>query len=748
MKKLVLLIASLAAVVLAVVSAQAADVTVGQSGWNWGNPQPQGNTLRTVEFAGGRGYAAGQFGTLLRTDDGGRNWIGIPTGITADLARIRAVDQNTVVIGSGCVLRRSDDGGTTFTRLKYTGSEASCPSTIASLYFPSAQVGYVVASDGNVVTTANGGQSFSGRQAVPGTEATHPTGPAAAPTDVWFTDTNTGFAITKGPGGGNVYRTTDGGNTWFPRTTTGAGLNGLYFPDPSIGYAVGDGNTVIKTTDGGETWNPMPVDPSVPNNDLTSIRCSTTVSCLIATASGDRVLRTTDGGTTITGFSPSTRKIFAIAFASASSAVGVGERGATVLSTNADAESPSFVPVGDQPLSGAYDRIRATSATLVYAPGDNGKLTRSTDGGHHWGTIQVPTSEDLRDSWFVNETDGFVIDTAGKALATVDGGGSWTLLDTGTTAVPSAVYAPDSNLVLLFGPRGVRRSTDGGQTPFDAVDSKAARTATLVDYDRTSSSALYAFGPKALIRSTNGGASWKKVKGPVKKPRYQKVDFVSSKVGYALMTNGRVYSTRNGGKKWRETGGVGTASAYDISFGDARSGFLSIPSFGPGNRDGGGSNGWVLRTSDGGATWRPQLIDPAPLATRGLAAAAGNTAFALAAPTDLFYTTFGGDQGEQTTVTIRSKTKRVTKNKTVKISGRMSPAVAAAQVVISVRDPKNNGWHVIDVATVSSAGTFTSSKRVSRTTQFVAQWRGDADHNGDGSPAIKVVKVKSAKKKR
>jgi photosystem II stability/assembly factor-like uncharacterized protein len=293
----------------------------------------------------------------------------------------------------------------------------------------------------------------------------------------------------------------------------------------------------------------------------------------------------------------------------------------------------------------------------------------------------------------------------------------------------------------------VRRSADAGQTPFEAVDSKAARTATLADYDRTSGSALFAFGPKALIRSTNQGASWKKVKGPVKKPRYQKVDFVSSKVGYALMTNGRVYSTRNGGKKWRETGGVGTAAAYDMSFGDRNSGFLSVGTFGPGVADT-GAQGWVLRTSDGGKTWRPQLIEPAPLAPRGLAAAAGNTAFALAAPTDLFYTTFGGDQGEQTTLTIRSKTKRVTKNRTVKISGRMSPAVAAAQVVISVRDPKNNGWHVSDVATVSSAGTFTSSKRVSRTTQFVAQWRGDADHNGDGSPAIKVVKVKSKKKKR
>jgi len=52
MKRLALAAALLALAVFAVVTAQAADVTVGHSGWNWGNPQPQGNTLRAVEFEG------------------------------------------------------------------------------------------------------------------------------------------------------------------------------------------------------------------------------------------------------------------------------------------------------------------------------------------------------------------------------------------------------------------------------------------------------------------------------------------------------------------------------------------------------------------------------------------------------------------------------------------------------------------------------------------------------------------------
>src|SRR4051794_41850333 len=118
MKRLVVLL-SVAALALigAAPVAQADDVTVGHSGWNWGNPQPQGNTLRAVEFSGARGYAAGEFGTLLRTDDRGRSWTGLPTASTDALSLISIPAENTVIVGGGCVLRRSDHAGATFTDL-------------------------------------------------------------------------------------------------------------------------------------------------------------------------------------------------------------------------------------------------------------------------------------------------------------------------------------------------------------------------------------------------------------------------------------------------------------------------------------------------------------------------------------------------------------------------------------------------------------------------------------------------------
>src|SRR3954469_708462 len=736
MKRLLFVPSLVVLALLALVAgARGADVTVGHSGWNWGNPQPQGNTLRAIEFAGARGFAAGGFGTLLRTDDRGRSWTGVPTGTTATLSRIAIPDESTVVAGGGCVLLRSSDGGATFARLSFTDD---CDNGLVAMSFPSAQTGYLLLAKGTVLRTGDGGATFEVRGAIPGTAAAQPDSATGTPTDVLFTDANTGFAVARGSSGGVVYRTTDGGANWVQRAASEQALSGLDFPDPSIGYAVGAANTVLKTTDGGETWNPKNVPESVPSSDLMSIRCATTSSCLVTTASGDRVLRTGNGGNSFTSFSPAAEKIYAVSFSNASNAVAVGVNGTTVLSTNADSGSPSFVPVADQPLPGPVTRLRSGAGSLVLAPGAGGKLCRSTDGGRHWATAQVPTSEDLRDAWFVDANTGFVLDDAGHVQRTTDGGDGWTELPTGTTAKPNAIYAADANVVLLIGPTGIRRATSGANPGFDPVDSKAGAGADLTDYDRTAGLALFAYGRGKLIVSSDNGASWRAVPGPVKKPHYRRVDFLTGKLGYALLESGRLFWTRNGGKRWSEMLGIGTARGYDLSFGDARSGYLSTDRFGGGPR-----SGWVLRTSDGGWTWRPQLIDPDPLAAGGIVAPDASTAFALGDSRSLFYTSSGGDLASvQSALTITPARQTITRNRTVRIAGKLTPPAEGAVVTVSAHNPATGKWTVIGRPVVSAKGTFTLSHKVRHTTQYVAQWPGTAVLSGDGSPMVSVVKRK------
>ena len=54
--------------------------------WKWLNPIPTGNNLNNVKFLNAdTGYAAGDYGTILKTTDGGNNWITQNSGTTNNL---------------------------------------------------------------------------------------------------------------------------------------------------------------------------------------------------------------------------------------------------------------------------------------------------------------------------------------------------------------------------------------------------------------------------------------------------------------------------------------------------------------------------------------------------------------------------------------------------------------------------------------------------------------------------------------
>jgi photosystem II stability/assembly factor-like uncharacterized protein len=692
-----------------------AAVGTGHSGWSWGNPTPQGDQIHGLEFFGNRGYAAGRFGTLVRTDDGGSSWSGVATGITQDLARIRIIDSDTLVIAGGCAVRRSDNAGQSFARLPWTASDLNCPSPVTSLAFPSDQVGYLLIANGTVFRTADGGKTWARRTSVPGTPST---GGGVAPTDIFFTSADTGVASA----GGQIFRTTDGGGSWTLVRAQAAVLNGLHFVDASNGYAVGAGTSVLKTADGGATWTEK---SSGGNLTLTSIRCADLATCLVTVDTGDRLLRTTDGADSFASVTPSTFKVFAAAFASATRAVAAGEFGTTVVSDNAGA---TWAQTGGR-LNANLTRLRAVSSTLAFAPGRDGALARTTDGGASWTLIGVSTSGNVEDAAFVSQSVGYALDSAGSVLKTDNGGTSWQILNTGTNAVPAAIVALDANRVLLLGPRGVRRSTNGGGE-FAVVRSRAVRRARLVDYDRAGSS-LFTWGSHALVFSRDGGKSWKRLRRPARSSVVA-LDFVSARRGFALTADGRAWQTRNRGRRWRELPAVGSVEGVDLAFSSTRRGWLTLSSLG------GAHGGYVLRTTDSGKSWRPQLVDDDQIQNgTGLVATGDDAGILLALDSSLFTTASGGDAGTPSKLKLKTKKRKLRKRSRIKVTGKLSPAEGGEPVIVSRRDERGTRW-IDQIVTVASNGTFTTAWSVKKTALFVAKWAGDDDRAGDGSRVLRV----------
>ena len=719
--------------------AGAAGVRVGASSWTWGNPLPQGNTINALAFAGAQGYAVGDFGTILSTPDGGTSWKGISSGTFTPLTQVQAIDADAFFAGGGCVGRRSNDGGKTFTRVAFTPVESKCSQPLAAAYFVSRLIGYVVLADGTVLRTDNNGESFAQKIAVPGTKAGG--GGAVRVNALRFLDAANGIAATSD---GKIYRTADGANSWTVVNDTQRQVRGFLMFDAKNGVAVGDGSLFLTTDDAGVTWAPKALTISAPQN-LQTVSCATPKLCVMATGT-NQLVRTTDGGLTGSLVAPAQGTVTTAGFGSVTRVVALGASGATATSDDAGA---TFAPVGGR-LTGRYSAVVAGPAGVAFATGDNGSLAKTTDGGATWVRSNVSTSEDVRDVSFPTVATGFALDSSGGLFRTTDGGATWRALDTGSTAVARAVLATTATNVLVIGPRGVRRSTDGGDT-FNAV--RGINLSRLGGVDRAGK-ALVAWGDLDLWRSLDQGRTWTAVRKPGKLTKLRNgkkvnqrplvaADFISANLGYVATGDypeGGLYRTANGGKTWAFLAGTGTGMSFGggLSFSSAKQGYVVV-----GGRSGNAAlRSNLLSTIDGGATWTPQFVVPDALAARGVASGPNGTDYLLGGDANLLATTTGGIAGSASKITVSTKQRRFTKlpGGSITVTGKVSPAQSKDAVTVSYLLPGTKIAWQHQTVYADASGKFTTSWRLRKgRNTFVAQWLGNFQSSGRGSAPLTVT---------
>jgi photosystem II stability/assembly factor-like uncharacterized protein len=692
---------------LAVLSTASAGVNTPQSGWYSGNPLLGPNTLRDLACSGPTCYAAGDFGTLLKSTDAGTTWSGIVTGLTLDVSRVGLAgdDPDTVLAGGGCALRRSGDGGNTFTRLPFTARDTGCREPLASFSFPTGKVGYLLLTSGRVLATDDGGLTFSRRTSVP-----------AGSKDILCTKERTCFV---GSPSGAILRSLDGGVSWtqvanFPSSSAFS----LGQADSLTLYAVGTSLQVVKSIDGGANWVRKTAH-DVPFSDLVKIRCGDALHCLIGTVQGSQLLRTEDGGDTYRSVVPSSDASFALAFAGPSRALAAGMVGSAEVSNDAGA---TWAAVGSR-IAGSFTQLAAVSDTIAYAGGESGVLARTRDAGQTWANVSPPTEATIVGLAGSGPNRLYVLASDGSLQRSDNGGSSYRLLNPGTVQ-PRAILAPTADRLLLISPGQILLSVNGGEA-FRTVGGRLARRTRPVSGD-LATGAIFANGARRAMVSTDGGSHWRAVRVPRRREIFD-FDFVTARVGYLLDTEGHIWKTMNGGRRWADLKGIGTADGYQLAFANRSSGY--VVAFG---RVGNRQLTFALRTADGGLSWHPQIVSPTHV---DRLVSGGATDYALAGMRDLYATQTGGDIGGAEHLTLTPRRRSLRRAGAVVLTGRLSPADGGEEIVVARRS--GNRW-ARRVVIAAANGTFTTRFRISRTSVFVAQVLGDDDHVGAGTPPLTV----------
>jgi photosystem II stability/assembly factor-like uncharacterized protein len=714
------LLAALAAAALGAFAVPAeADVPAGHTGWSWASPQPQGSSLNAVAFVGESGVAVGERGAVIRTDDGGRTWSGGDSDTIHELTDVAMPAANTVFVGGGCTLRRSDDFGTTFRRLAIAPRETPCSNRIQALAFPTRDVGYVFLRSGTVLHTGNGGRSFDRRTAVPLTN-TATRGERHVVTVADFADPGVGL-VTQNGFDPPLFRTADGANSWaqskpgpFGPVPTFWEPHGIDFVSPTTVFAAGDvfGPGMARSDDAGLSWTALPLTGV--SDTPWSVDCADAMRCVMLTpesngAFGGGLIVTSDGGLTATRVSTPAFPARAAAMTDSAGIVVLGAEGVGYRSTDL---GKTFTPIGVS-VAGSFTGLRRGGGHTLYAFGRHGELGRSTDGGVDWQQLPQLPAPSVLDMSFEAGPTGYVLVAGGGLARTDDSGESWSFLDT-TLAGARRLYAvPEGNLLAGM-TYGILRSLDGGES-FRRTRGPRAR---VKGFD-SGGPVVFAYGPKALQASRDGGASWRALRLP---SRYEldSVDFVDARHGWAVDDYQRSYRTTDGGRNWRLMLSPGGEEAVGVSFEDARHGWLAL------DADPGG----LLHTDDGGRTWSPQVLG-ADDRLHVLALGGGNAAALVDESDELFTTGTRGEAGRPSKLSIAASRR----GRLVRVTGRLSPARGGE--LVSVSEWTGKDW-ASKRAYVTPNGSFTTSWNSRRKAVFVAQWAGAPLVQGDGTPPLRV----------
>ena len=353
---------------------------------------------------------------LYRTTDGGQNWTMIPN--VPNMLSWQAFGLDTIYTLSNSLNKvlKTTDGGQNWTQ----SSQPYIFSDLGGLHFLNQEWGMIVGgefgSDGGrmIAKTGDGGQNWEMLCDLDDKNIY----------DIDFPSDSIGYLINESR---EIYKSSDGGQSWSlvyrhdqnPPTTSSDEGRVIQFFDEQRGVAFSR-QLMIKTQDGGDSWTASYAPFSLLGNEG------------IKFYSDSLWFR----------FNPSIHD--------------------SLLITHDAGLSWDRVPNGFD----LFDLYPFNADTLIVP--QYHRIYRSTDGGHTWSLQFSDPNQNmfLTQIEFANDSVGYASGNDGAFLKSVDGGLSWTIMNSPTLINLNALkfYEEDFGYAASLGTSTAFQITDGGQT--------------------------------------------------------------------------------------------------------------------------------------------------------------------------------------------------------------------------------------------------------------------------------------------
>lgn len=603
-------------------------ISYSQSSWFWLNPTPQGRELNKIELINnGFGVAAGINGSMIRSSNGGNNWININTNFNLNFRSITFVDESLGFAVEGSQVLKTTDGGYNWSQLYYEP-----PNSLQDILFINSKTGFIcgeyfvapVYYFGTVSKTTNGGISWF-----------HPTLPLflSPITSLSILDSLTGYAVgAKGISTTSKIKTTDGGNTWFSinnvnysyfismiNETTGfalgnnglvektsdggmswvtlqtnivESLNSCFFTNINTGYVVGNSGIISKTTNSGINWE---VQSTGTNERLRSISFIDDLTGFVVGQYGI-ILKTTNSGLNwINQREGVTDNISSIQFSNSNTGYCASTNGKvlkTILSGN-------VWEIVYNDTNNSFESVSFPTNDTGYVCGNSGVVIKTNNGGISWIQLNLGTSINLKSSYFLNSTVGFLagdsINQFAKIYITTDGGSNWRnqLTNDFNDKLNFIIFHDFAHGFACSVNGKILRTTNSGNNWTYSTVSGNISSLFMINSSNGFATTNFFNGGK-ILKTSNGGIFWSSINLPYVN-LLESIFFVNENTGFAAgkflygySAITEIYKTTNSGSNWYITNFSGSHALNSIFFSNETTGYLA------------GEGGLILKTTDGG----------------------------------------------------------------------------------------------------------------------------------------------------